>query len=100
MSADKLHITLAGREHVVEAGTTAGDAVAGEAGADGEVIAAQVNGAPRDLAHRLSDGDAVEPIGIKSAAGLAAKRVAGRRARFHHMLATGESDMKLVGRHG
>src|SRR5260221_121461 len=26
--ADKLHITLAGREHVVEAGTTAGDALA------------------------------------------------------------------------
>src|SRR5260221_7174953 len=39
--ADKLHITLAGREHVVEAGTTAGDALASLAnigaagGADG-----------------------------------------------------------------
>jgi threonyl-tRNA synthetase len=74
VSSDKLHITLAGREHVVEAGTTAGDAVAGEAGADGEVVAAQVNGSARDLAHRLSDGDLVEPIGIKSAAGLAILR--------------------------
>ena len=27
MPADKLHITLAGREHVVEAGTTAGQAL-------------------------------------------------------------------------
>ena len=45
-----------------------------KAGADGEVIAAQVNGSARDLAHRLSDGDRVEPIGIKSAAGLAILR--------------------------
>jgi threonyl-tRNA synthetase len=72
--ADKLHITLAGREHVVEAGTTVGDALSGESGADGDVIAAQVNGAPRDLAHRLADGDAVQPIGIRSAAGLAIMR--------------------------
>jgi len=72
--ADKLHITLAGREHVVEAGTTAGDALADEAGADGEVIAAQVNGVARDLAYRLAEGDVVTPIGIKSAAGLAIMR--------------------------
>ncbi|HET7012326.1 MAG TPA: threonine--tRNA ligase [Streptosporangiaceae bacterium] len=74
MSADKLHITLAGREHVVEAGTTAGDALGGEASADGEIIAAQVNGVARDLAYRVCDGDAVEPIGIRSAAGLAIMR--------------------------
>ena len=30
MPADKLHITLAGREHVVEAGTTAGEALAAQ----------------------------------------------------------------------
>jgi threonyl-tRNA synthetase len=74
VSADKLHITLAGREHVVEAGTTAGDALSGAAGADGEVIAAKVNGAARDLAYQVADGDVVEPIGIKSAAGLAILR--------------------------
>ena len=76
MPADKLHITLAGREHVVEAGTTAGEALhaLAEPCADGEVIAAKVNAAPRDLAYRLADGDKIEPIGIKSADGLAIVR--------------------------
>jgi threonyl-tRNA synthetase len=76
--ADKLHITLAGREHVVEAGTTAGDALQALAelpsDTDGEIIAAKVNATPRDLAYRLADGDKVEPIGIKSADGLAIMR--------------------------
>jgi threonyl-tRNA synthetase len=77
--ADKLHITLAGREHVVEAGTTAGEAVdafwpAEAPEADGEVIAALVNGSARDLAWRLADGDVVAPIGIRSPAGLAIMR--------------------------
>ena len=60
MSADKLHITLAGREHVVEAGTTAGEAIQALAEppkADGEIVAAKVNAAPRDLAYRVADGD-------------------------------------------
>ena len=77
MSADKLRITLAGREHVVEAGTTAGDALRALAEAppdDGEIIAAKVNATPRDLAYRLADGDKVEPIGIRSADGLAIMR--------------------------
>src|SRR5260221_5562542 len=73
--ADKLHITLAGREHVVEAGTTAGDALAslanigaaggaeggkeGRAGAHGSAGQAEGPGAgrghgnPRRLALRL-----------------------------------------------
>jgi threonyl-tRNA synthetase len=84
--ADKLHITLAGREHVVEAGTTAGEALealgggatrvggAARADGDGEVIAARINGSPRDLARLLADGDQVAPIGIKSADGLAIMR--------------------------
>jgi len=74
--ADKLHITLAGREHVVEAGTTAGDALAAgpEAGDDGAVVAARVNGTPRDLAWQLGDGDAVEQIGARSPDGLAILR--------------------------
>ena len=77
MPAEKLHITLAGREHVVEAGTTAGAALAvgGTAAApDGEVIAVRVNGTVRDLASALSDGDQVEPVGVRSPDGLAVLR--------------------------
>jgi threonyl-tRNA synthetase len=77
--ADKLHITLAGREHVVEAGTTAGEAVdalwpAEAPRTDGEVIAARINGTARDLARQLVDGDEVAPIGIRSPEGLAIMR--------------------------
>jgi threonyl-tRNA synthetase len=81
--ADKLHITLAGREHVVEAGTTAGQAAAsgpdaGAAGAaapgGGQAVAARVNGELRDLACVLADGDAVEPVDIRSDDGLAILR--------------------------
>ncbi len=83
MPADKLHITLAGREHVVEAGTTAGDVLltdgtstgSGPAGgAAGQVIAARVNGALRDLSHQLTDGDTVESVDRESADGLAIMR--------------------------
>ncbi len=92
MPADKLHITLAGREHVVEAGTTAGQALASAPAGDdvshgdsranggrgksagGEVIAARVNGTPRDLAWQLADGDAVEAIEAGSPDGLAILR--------------------------
>jgi threonyl-tRNA synthetase len=63
--ADKLHVTLAGREHVVEAGTTAGALLD-----DPAAIAARVNGEPRDLAWQLSDGDAVEPVEAGSQDGL------------------------------
>jgi threonyl-tRNA synthetase len=91
VSASQLRITLAGREHVVEAGTTAGEALlspngaagsdpvaAGQGrgnpdagrtgpGADGApVIAARVNGELRDLAYPLTAGDAVEPVAIDS----------------------------------
>jgi threonyl-tRNA synthetase len=98
--ADKLHITLAGREHVVEAGTTAGQLVADQAAqgaadgpgaaqgaADGpgaaggaaapgagQVIAARVNGELRDLACPLADGDRVLLVGIASQDGLAILR--------------------------
>jgi threonyl-tRNA synthetase len=82
--AEKLQITLAGREHVVEAGTTAGQALEGPGGlsiatlnvtpgATG-VIAARVNGEPRDLAYRLADGDEVEPVELGSPTGLAIMR--------------------------
>ncbi len=65
MPADKLRITLAGSEHVVEVGTTAGQALT-----DREAVAARVNGELRDLASRLADGDAVEPVTIDSPDGL------------------------------
>ncbi|HSZ44470.1 MAG TPA: threonine--tRNA ligase [Streptosporangiaceae bacterium] len=63
MPADKLHITLAGSEHVVEEGTTAGQALPG-------AIAARVNGELTDLAAVLGDGDEVEPVSIDSPDGL------------------------------
>jgi threonyl-tRNA synthetase len=82
--ADKLQITLAGREHVVEAGTTAGHALGGPGGLSAQipngtvrgdaVIAARVNGELRDLACPLADGDTVEPVDIGSADGLAILR--------------------------
>ncbi|HEY6498605.1 MAG TPA: threonine--tRNA ligase [Streptosporangiaceae bacterium] len=77
MSAQQLHITLAGREHVVDAGTTAGDALqpAGPAaGPRSTVIAARINGELRDLAAPLADGDAVEPVEVGSDDGRAIMR--------------------------
>jgi threonyl-tRNA synthetase len=67
--ADKLHITLAGRELVVEAGTTAAAALDGQA-----AIAARVNGVLRDLAVPLADGDTVEAVAADSPDGLAIVR--------------------------
>jgi threonyl-tRNA synthetase len=72
VSASQLRITLAGREHVVEAGTTAGDVLTDHTGDD--VVAARVNGALRDLAHVLGDGDSVEPVTIGSPDGRAILR--------------------------
>ncbi len=83
MPADKLHITLAGREHVVEAGTTAGQFLAtadqdlqdgNEGHQAGQPVAARLNGELRDLARPLADGDVIEPVGIDSADGLAILR--------------------------
>ena len=62
MSSQQLRITLAGSEHVVEAGTTAGAALDSGAG----IIAARVNGELRDLAWPLAGGDVVEPVDIGS----------------------------------
>ena len=62
MPADKLHITLAGSEHVVEDGTTAGQVLADRDQASQTTIAARVNGEPRDLAYELADGDRVEQL--------------------------------------
>jgi threonyl-tRNA synthetase len=70
VSSQQLRITLAGREHVTEAGTTAGAALDVLPG----VIAARVNGVPRDLTYVLQEGDDVEPIEIDSADGRAILR--------------------------
>jgi threonyl-tRNA synthetase len=77
--ADKLHLTLAGREHVVEAGTTAGQALElipgeNEHSPASAVIAAKVNGELRDLGCALADGDTVAPVDTGSPDGLAILR--------------------------
>ncbi|WP_150236369.1 threonine--tRNA ligase [Nocardiopsis quinghaiensis] len=70
-AAPELHITLAGTPRAVAATTTAGQALE----ADGRtVIAALVNGEPRDLARELHDGDTVEPVTIGSEEGRAILR--------------------------
>ncbi len=79
MSRQQLHITLAGRELVVDAGTTAGGALHMQNGTAGEppastVIAARVNGELRDLAAPLADGDEVAGVGIASDDGRAILR--------------------------
>jgi threonyl-tRNA synthetase len=76
VSAQQLHITLAGREHVVDAGTTAGQALdlLNGSAAQSAVIAARINGEPRDLAAPLAEGDSVAPVEIASEDGRAIVR--------------------------
>jgi threonyl-tRNA synthetase len=76
----QLRITLAGREHVVEAGTTAGQALSAADG-DRKVIAARVNGGLRDLAYQVADGDVIEPV----AAGEPEGRAIVRHSTAHVM---------------
>jgi threonyl-tRNA synthetase len=70
VSRQPIHITLAGRELVVDAGTTAGDEILRPGTTGGEpartVIAARVNGALRDLAAPLAEGDQVDGVDIAS----------------------------------
>jgi threonyl-tRNA synthetase len=76
VSAQQLHVILAGSEHVVAAGTTAGAALGMPSATTGpaKVIAARVNGELRDLAVPLADGDRVEPVEIGSEDGRAILR--------------------------
>jgi threonyl-tRNA synthetase len=79
VSRQQIHITLAGRELAMDAGTTAGDAIfmpneTRGAPPPGTVIAARVNGALRDLAAPLAEGDQVEPVEIGSEDGRAILR--------------------------
>jgi threonyl-tRNA synthetase len=79
VSTQPIRITLAGREHVVEPGTTAGAALA-DAGLGEQspgphaVIAARVNGELRDLNREVADGDVVEPVRIDDPDGRAILR--------------------------
>jgi len=79
VSRQQIHITLADRELAMDAGTTAADAIfmpneTGPAPSPSTVIAARVNGALRDLAAPLADGDQVEPVEIGSEDGRAILR--------------------------
>src|SRR6516165_8118581 len=79
VSRQQIHITLAGRELAMDAGTTAADAIfmpneSGPAPSPSTVIAARVNGALRDLTAPLADGDQVEPVEIGSEDGRAILR--------------------------
>jgi threonyl-tRNA synthetase len=81
VSAQQLHVTLAGRELVMDAGTTAGQALGAQEGAGAArqagasaVIAARINGSLRDLAASLADGDDVEPVEAGSEDGRAIMR--------------------------
>ncbi|MEU9889478.1 threonine--tRNA ligase [Sphaerisporangium sp. NPDC051011] len=70
-AAPEIRVTLAGAERVVAGGTTAGEVLE----ADGRtVIAAKINGQPRDLAAEVADGDVVEPVTIESDEGRAILR--------------------------
>jgi threonyl-tRNA synthetase len=76
VSRQQLHLTLAGREHVVDAGTTAAGLLVPDRAtpAAQPVIAARVNGELRDLATPLADGDQVEPVELASPDGRAILR--------------------------
>jgi threonyl-tRNA synthetase len=86
VSASQIRITLAGREHVVEAETTAEKIIdllngldedaltGGRAVGGGPVIAVRVNGELKDLARALADGDVVEPVTAGSPDGRAITR--------------------------
>jgi threonyl-tRNA synthetase len=79
VSRQQIQITLAGRELVMDAGTTAASAldipnVAPGAAPTATVIAARVNGELRDLATPLADGDEVSGVEIASEDGRAILR--------------------------
>ncbi|MEO3862714.1 threonine--tRNA ligase [Acrocarpospora sp. B8E8] len=70
-AALEIHLTLAGAERAVAAGTTYGELLE----ADGRtVIAARAGGELKDLAAVVADGDEVEPVTIDSADGRAILR--------------------------
>ena len=73
LSSLDITVSVAGSERTVTAGTTAADLFDNDK-TDKATLVARVNGELRDLAHVLSDGDRVEPVGLDSADGLAVLR--------------------------
>jgi threonyl-tRNA synthetase len=79
LAGQPLRIDLAGSEHAVAAGTTAGEALgilgkSVKGGPGSALVVARVNGDLRDLAAPLADGDIVEPIYSDSEEGLSVLR--------------------------
>jgi threonyl-tRNA synthetase len=70
LSSADITVSVAGSERTLTSGTTAADLFA----QDKAALVARVNGELRDLAHVLSDGDVVEPVGLDSDEGLAVLR--------------------------
>jgi len=70
LSSADITVSVAGSKQTVTAGTTAADLFA----QDKATLVARVNGELRDLAHVLTDGDLVEPVGLDSDEGLAVLR--------------------------
>ena len=98
MSAQQLRITLAGRECVADAGTTAGGLFllngTGGAAADGPVIAVRVNGELGDLATPLADGDEVEPVELDDGDDRMQKKIrTAQRQKVPYMLLAGDDDV-------
>ena len=71
MSQSQIQITLPdGTKRPMPSGTTVADALSGAAGPrNGDVIAAKVNGVPKDLASVLTEDAAIEPITFASPEG-------------------------------
>ncbi len=65
-----LTVSVAGSQRTVDQGTTAGDLFADDLRGPTAVVVARVDGELRDLAHVLSDGEAVEPVTVDSPDGL------------------------------
>ena len=75
LSSSDIIVSIAGSKRSVAAGTTAADLFAEDTTlTPDKALVARVNNELRDLAHILSDGDVVEPVGVDSDEGLAVLR--------------------------
>ncbi len=75
LSSSDITVSVAGSKRSVAAGTTAADLFAEDTTlTPDKALVARVNDELRDLAHILSDGDVVEPVGVDSDDGLAVLR--------------------------
>ena len=75
LPSSDITVSIAGSKRSVAAGTTAADLFAEDTTLTPDnTLVARVNDELRDLAHILSDGDVVEPVGVDSDEGLAVLR--------------------------